>query len=357
MNNKNGRLKELDALRGIASILVVLFHFTLGRPGGPLWFKLGTTGVDLFFIISGFVILMSLEKITKSTEFIINRISRLYPTYWISVTFTFLLILVYGFYKNGEFSKTLIVNYLSNLTMFQFFMNVPNLDGPYWTMIIEMLFYVFMLFLFHFKLLKYLNIFGIIFSFFAVFSTALYGDASLVKTVIFRFPLFQFIPLFLAGSIFYKIYTYRIKLIESYFLILFCLISQILLFKHAGRSSSFINHTEYSFMLVVYFLLFTLFVNNKLGFIVSKWTLFLGKISFALYLIHQYISTEFIIPFLVNRLNVNFWVASLLIALPISIILATFITFKLELKLSKLLKKNLSVLWLDKIENINKLIN
>lgn len=61
MNNtiQSNRYTELDALRGIAALMVVFFHFTMDRPQGQMGFKLGVTGVDLFFIISGFVIFMS----------------------------------------------------------------------------------------------------------------------------------------------------------------------------------------------------------------------------------------------------------------------------------------------------------
>ena len=53
---KTHRYEELDALRGVASLMVVFFHFTWRRPEANLGFILGTTGVDLFFIISGFLI-------------------------------------------------------------------------------------------------------------------------------------------------------------------------------------------------------------------------------------------------------------------------------------------------------------
>jgi peptidoglycan/LPS O-acetylase OafA/YrhL len=57
------RFEELDVLRGLAAVMVVVFHFTMGRNQADLGFKLGTTGVYLFFIISGFVILLSLEHV------------------------------------------------------------------------------------------------------------------------------------------------------------------------------------------------------------------------------------------------------------------------------------------------------
>ena len=91
-NDKNLRLLELDSLRGIAVLFVMFFHFSFGRIQYNTFFKLGTTGVDLFFVISGFVITMSLSQIKQSRDFFINRVSRLYPTYWASVTFTFIIL-------------------------------------------------------------------------------------------------------------------------------------------------------------------------------------------------------------------------------------------------------------------------
>ena len=168
---KKTRFQELDALRGLATVLVVFFHFTMGRNEANLGFNLGTTGVDLFFIISGFVILLSLKYIEKSGHFIINRICRLYPTYWASVTITFSLILFYSIYIT-DFSDVSIVQYLGNMIMFQFYLNISNLDVPYWTMIIEILFYVFMILLFHFKILKYLNRIGVIMTIFIVLAAS-----------------------------------------------------------------------------------------------------------------------------------------------------------------------------------------
>ena len=48
--------------------------------------------------------------------------------------------------------------------MFQYYLKISDLDGPYWTMIIEMIFYIFILLLFHFKILRYFNLLGILLS-------------------------------------------------------------------------------------------------------------------------------------------------------------------------------------------------
>ena len=340
--NTNNRLLELDALRGIAALSVVLFHFTMGREESKWGFKLGTTGVDLFFIISGFVIFMSLNRVSKSKDFIINRVSRLYPTYWCAVTFTFLLIicktllLKLDFHPINEF-----LNYAGNLTMFQYYLGIPDLDGPYWTMIIEMLFYILILLLYQFNLLKLLNILGLITSISIVILTSFWGNHNIVKAILNWIPLLPYIPLFLAGTVFYKIYINNQQKISNYAIILLCLIAQFLLFEHSGRSHHFINHQEYAIMICIYFTLFILFVNHKLNFIVSKLTLFLGKISFALYLTHQYISLQFLLPILVNKLHLNFWIAALFITLPISILIATLITKYVDIPLSKKMKEKL----------------
>jgi peptidoglycan/LPS O-acetylase OafA/YrhL len=313
----------------------------MGREQANLGFKVGTTGVDLFFIISGFVIYMSIGKVKTSLDFVINRVSRLYPTYWTCVSFTFVLIAVNSMFKNIGWGYSDIIGYLVNMTMFQFYFEIPSIDGTYWTMIIEMIFYLGILFLFHFKMLKYLNFIGLSLTVLVVTATFFWPQTYLVTRVMYWIPLLQFIPLFLAGTVFYKIYTFKNKRIENYALLLVCLISQILLFNFAGGSKKYIIQSEYALMLIVYFTLFVLFVNNKLGFIVSKWSLFLGKISFALYLVHQYISIRIIIPYLVDDLQLNFWMASLLVALPVVILLAALITYFIEVPFSKKLKDKL----------------
>lgn len=70
------RLLELDALRGLAALGVLLFHYSYNQPGiqPDAQFRAGVASVDLFFMISGFVTLISTtdrmrQKITCSTAF------------------------------------------------------------------------------------------------------------------------------------------------------------------------------------------------------------------------------------------------------------------------------------------------
>ncbi len=329
------RYEELDSLRGVAALLVVLFHYTMHKEEAALGFKLGTTGVDLFFMISGFVILFSLENVWHYKQFIINRISRLYPTYWACVSLTFLSIIGGALYKNS--SHIDVLQYLGNLSMFQFYLGISDIDGSYWTMIIEMLFYMVMLLLFHFRLLKYLNTIFLTTTLLTVIAMNYTVENSWIRKIYDNFPLLQYLPMFHIGTIFYRIITTNRFPLKSYGLIVICLLCQTGLFHFSQHSKDFINVSEYALMLSAYTSLFLLLVHQKLNFIVNRVTLFLGKISFALYLIHQKISLRYLIPTIEAKLHLNFWSTSLL-ALGISIGLATGITYFVEIPLSKKMK-------------------
>ena len=259
------RIKELDALRGIAALFVVFFHYSMGKPEANLGFKLGVTGVDLFFIISGFVIFLSIQKVSSGLEFVVNRFSRLYPTYWACATITFMCQL-YVHYTIHIENKVSIVQYLINLTMFQHYFKVGDIDGPYWTMIIEMLFYIHMLILFVSKKLNYILHIGlglvVIIGIYAIFLDTTYPDLN--WEFIYWFHLFTHFPLFLAGIIFFKIMNQDGKWYVNYSLLILCLFVQSYLYDNVPKISMFISSYEYSSMLGLYFLLFILFVNQKL---------------------------------------------------------------------------------------------
>src|ERR1700733_14451625 len=82
-----GRIRYLDGSRGVAILAVIIFHAYVAYPDklpfggrfGVLPFRLGWQGVELFFLISGFVILMTLERCNSFSEFILRRWLRLFP--------------------------------------------------------------------------------------------------------------------------------------------------------------------------------------------------------------------------------------------------------------------------------------
>jgi len=147
------RILELDALRGLAALAVVLFHYTtrfdelFGYAAPPLFsFSGGGYGVDLFFMLSGFVILMTLERTRRPGDFIVGRFSRLYPTYWACLVLTFLTVAAVGL--PGQ--QVGLRDALLNGTMLQQMLGAEHVDEAYWSLQVELLFYVAMLVLYRF---------------------------------------------------------------------------------------------------------------------------------------------------------------------------------------------------------------
>lgn len=147
----NGRLGELDLLRFVAAMAVVAFHYFIAfasvwgdRPArvfpviAPLS-GLGVLGVELFFMISGFVILMSVWG-RGLGAFALSRLVRLFPAYWLSVG---VVAAVYGLTSVTALDPRLSLrDYLVNLTMLQRAVGVLDANGVYWSLWAELRFYL-----------------------------------------------------------------------------------------------------------------------------------------------------------------------------------------------------------------------
>jgi peptidoglycan/LPS O-acetylase OafA/YrhL len=150
----NSRILVLDSFRGLAAVSVMLFHFTFlynsiyNNLSIDFTFKYGFYGVQLFFMISGFVIFMSLNKVTSIKDFFYKRFIRLYPTYWICLIMTTLFIVLFPLHL---YSVTL-KQFLGNLTMVQGLLKIDNIDGSYWSLLPELMFYLMMTIIIKFKL-------------------------------------------------------------------------------------------------------------------------------------------------------------------------------------------------------------
>lgn len=145
------RLAFIDTLRGIA-VLAVLFQHVLEvivqkHPTGAYYWvfhdaigyymNFGRFGVVLFFFVSGFVIPFSFpDSATPVRDFTISRFFRLYPAYWTSMVIGLVTMQVL------ESNAYPLSQVIANVTMLQTFVNIPNLWVFYWTLAIELLFYV-----------------------------------------------------------------------------------------------------------------------------------------------------------------------------------------------------------------------
>lgn len=325
------RFLELDAIRGIAAIAVVFYHYTFRHlklyPHDLLHsqykFAYGNLGVELFFILSGFVIFMSIQKVKNPFEFLIKRFIRLYPTYWIAAIFTGFLLFIFGL--SGK--EVSISEFFVNLTMLQYGLQIPSVDGVYWSLFHELMFYFLMAASFSVVRSKHFLLFSVFW-----LALSLGNFYYHVKGVSLLLNL-SYTPLFLGGIYFYKLNNEAKSKINTFFPIICYAVYFIIIDAHAER--------VFAERLIVlgFFVLFYLNSFDLLKFIAIKPLIFLGNISYALYLVHQ--NMGYIV---LNKLYAYFGAHQGLIFIPIalSIGVAYFITEYLEKPLGKYFRKRAS---------------
>ena len=329
---KSIRLPELDTLRGLAALGVMLFHYTYNQPGINLLFEFrnGVTGVDLFFMISGFVITLSISKIARLRDFIVHRFSRLYPTYWICILITSLCILIY------DPATLSFRNILINMTMVQPYFGVEDLDGSYWTLLVELIFYVWVIFVHVLKKVTRIEDAG----FLTLIAILAYHYFSNLYPELYAFiqrilPIANYFPFFFSGIIFYHI-KFRGVTFKRVFFLFISLISAFYLHDKGGRSMYLISYVQHGITIVFYHAVFILLVLDKLKFIVKPYFIFLGNISYSLYLLHQYIGRN-IIHTLVSYAHLNLY-AAILITILFIILLASGVTYYVEIPIIKYIR-------------------
>jgi peptidoglycan/LPS O-acetylase OafA/YrhL len=163
------RLNTLDGMRGLAAMAVVVHHYiarwappvyaeTLYPHGNlqtyvPFTIYLGKFGILLFFLVSGFVIMMTLERSSGILAFWVRRMARLWPAMLFCATLSALIINTSGIaeYYGMGFWQVTWAEYFSSIFFFPpeltyRFLNLPGeahwVEGAYWTLWHEVRFYV-----------------------------------------------------------------------------------------------------------------------------------------------------------------------------------------------------------------------
>ena len=270
------RLQELDALRGLAAFAVVLYHYfyrydeIYGHQDLAVnWAHIGKFGVELFFMISGFVIFWTINRVERPLDFIVSRFSRLYPAYWGAVLMTFVLVSIWGL-PGRDVTAT---DAALNLLMFHEYFYIPHVDGVYWSLTVELTFYFWIFVLYLYKGLDKLEL---AFSSVIILSVLHHLDLLSLPPLLGDLLMLKYLPFFLAGICFFKVVngegfsrkillTLALSLLSTYF---------IYSLLHFGLFCGF-------------YLLFYLAISGRLKFLTFKPLLFLGSISYSLYLVHQ----------------------------------------------------------------------
>ena len=147
-----GRVETIDVFRGIAILLVVMFHFTARLPayslniteGAPLPVFFGWVGVYFFFIISGYCIFMTLERSATVGMFLARRFSRIYPAFFAAVLLLFVFGLINHIPSVPEAKFHVVPPNLADVVMNLFFVGEVGewVDGAFWSIAVEVKFYL-----------------------------------------------------------------------------------------------------------------------------------------------------------------------------------------------------------------------
>lgn len=325
------RISEIDGLRGIAAVCVMLFHYTFAFNSGwspGYFFHYGYMGVPLFFIISGFVISMSISDGKSVFDFCYGRFIRLFPIYWVSILITVVAMFLTGIGTE----KLTAVNILVNLTMFQRFLGFEDIDGAYWTLAVELIFYFFLIIIIYFKkvdrIIEYFVTLILIIFIVRIFSNYVVPNNIQVVKIIKQF---SYLHLFLAGIVFNKIYNSKFRLKDG-FILLFCLLCN---FGINLRFDIFIE-TIVVFLMMIMFLVLTS-RSNKLFFLNFPIFQFLGKISYPLYLLNESFGAA-----IFRSLNLYFNMLlpiQIVVVSSIVIMTASVVHFFIEIPVFRLLKQ------------------
>jgi peptidoglycan/LPS O-acetylase OafA/YrhL len=145
-----GRVGPLDTLRGLSALAVCWFHFSGNRlvGTGPIRQSgaYGWLGVEVFFVISGFVIPFALQRsgyrLNNYRTFLFKRLARLYPPYLASVAVAFGLLVIYSQYKAQSRVDFNSEDLLLHLAFLNDFFGKSWLNSIYWSLAIEVQFYL-----------------------------------------------------------------------------------------------------------------------------------------------------------------------------------------------------------------------
>ncbi len=345
------RINEVDLLRFLAALAVVFYHYCFRGYATDMTTmplkqfispsKYGYLGVDLFFIISGFVILMSASN-GSAKRFIISRIVRLYPAFWACCTITFVFTLIIG----GNRYEANFYQYIFNMSMLSGFVRVESIDGVYWSLFVEMQFYFLIVLVLLVKQIDKAQLFLILW----LIVTIVLEFFSIGKLKWFLIT--NYSHYFIAGSCYYLIWSKGSSVVRA-LIISSCWILAII--KSLSRIDGMEAHYNTVFSSIVvasiissFFLFFLLISLKKTGWFASRNWILIGSLTYPLYLVHQNVG------FMIFNNLYPYFNSTIVLIFTISfvILISYFVHKYIELKMSnslrdaitKLLNTQLSVL-------------
>ncbi|MFT6989204.1 MAG: peptidoglycan/LPS O-acetylase OafA/YrhL [Paraglaciecola sp.] len=299
--NSQGRFDFLDSIRGIAALMVAYLHYSAfflredfimsSFEFGLMHFfneyiDLGKVGVLIFFAISGMVIPFSLSKGGEYPvrRFFVSRVMRLYPVYWLSIPAG-----LYAYYYLGGKEITTEVIVL-NMTMFQQFFLVENIIGLYWTLQVEIIFYVMCIVLYKMNwLFNKKRIFMIALAFLALALGAAivrYYTQSKIPVGLLLALVFMFLGALWREYIFLECLEAKRY---SVVILISVLLSMPAISLLAYNQDMGFGETWYRYVLTYYSAVFMIVTLTRFCHVKGRIFVWLGSISYSVYLFHHVI--------------------------------------------------------------------
>lgn len=310
------RVLGLDVLRGVAAVAVMFSHYInwwdryvvdipFIAPG-----LYGYHAVQLFFVISGVVIFNTVQKCHSVGHFAFLRFSRLYPTYWA----TLLGVALIGWVLFGL--KPWLGGLIVNATMFQEFLGYHNIDYVYWSLTVELAFYLHVAWLlalgWHHQVHRICVVWLLLSCVWAVLVGKPDDDTRDVFALLLALDQAAF---FVIGIM---IFTIREKGVDRF---------KLGIMGAAIATACLVEGLRGLVVAVIVTALVAAAMFGKLGFLVNRVTLWFGGISFALYLVHHNLGY-----LVLERLSAAGFgpIASMAAAVVISVLLAWLVSEVVE---------------------------
>lgn len=327
---------ELDYIRAISAIFIVLYHYTtrydisIGHLGSwPVAFPWGSWAVNTFFLLTGYLTLRNFRE--GGLAFAFKRFVRLWPAFAVCVVITSVFMAVLLPERLRSFGDIML-----NFTMFPGYLGAEMVDGVYWTLPQEILFYFWIMLFMLGKKKKRAETLLLVWSAIAVVLNLCYAlGIDPLPLKLLRIALIcERAPCFILGA---ALHLYRGRKWEKWITAALCILGTL-----AAQGLAVCLWTT------VWAVLIWAVASGKLRFaleknnVLHKCALFLSGISYALYLLHQFIGFAIIQKIEQLGLQSELWI---FLPVAVSVLLATVVHYAVELPVgSWLLKKGNAML-------------
>ncbi|AVF49884.1 hypothetical protein CMU11_01245 [Elizabethkingia anophelis] len=248
--------------------------------------KYGYLGVYLFFIISGFVIAFSSRHLSLK-KFLYSRFMRLYPMFWICMFITF----VVSYFFGGDKFPVTFKQFIFNLTMAPVLFGQKNVDGAYWTLLIELKFYFFVSIFIVINKIKRIKVDYFIYFWLLLSSLNLFDVTSKIFYAIDGIFILDCSPYFIAGIVLCQVYLKGPKL-KHFIMLSLSMYLSVLNGISTGNELSVLDNNVFSNyviggVIILSYVLMLLISLEKLQFLNSSKFVKIGMLTYPLYMIHQ----------------------------------------------------------------------